>query len=212
MRMAELSEASGVPIATIKYYLREGLLPPGERTSPNQARYDDAHLRRLKLVRALLEVGKLSISQVSAVLAAMDADGDGAHKVFGVAQATVTEPGLADDDDTEVARRARQRVADLVAHLRWQLSPDSVSASALARVIATIIELGDESVIGQLEERAKAMERLAELDLDLVDIQPDLESRVQMVVIGTVIGDWAMAALRRMAQEDASARRYGSRR
>ncbi|WP_346281659.1 MerR family DNA-binding transcriptional regulator, partial [Pseudonocardia sp.] len=34
MRMAELSARTGVPIPTIKFYLREGLLPPGERTSP----------------------------------------------------------------------------------------------------------------------------------------------------------------------------------
>jgi len=33
MRMAELSGRVRVPVATIKYYLREGLLPPGERTS-----------------------------------------------------------------------------------------------------------------------------------------------------------------------------------
>lgn len=42
MRMAELSSSSGVPIPTIHFYLREGLLPPGERTSPNQAHYDDS--------------------------------------------------------------------------------------------------------------------------------------------------------------------------
>jgi DNA-binding transcriptional MerR regulator len=40
MRIAELSRRSGVSVPTIKYYLREGLLPPGERTSPNQALYN----------------------------------------------------------------------------------------------------------------------------------------------------------------------------
>ena len=47
MRIAELSRRSGVSVPTIKYYLREGLLAAGERTGPNQARYDEAHLRRL---------------------------------------------------------------------------------------------------------------------------------------------------------------------
>ena len=37
MRIAELSQTTGVPVPTIKYYLREGLLPAGELTSPNQA-------------------------------------------------------------------------------------------------------------------------------------------------------------------------------
>ena len=72
MRMAELSRESGVAIATIKYYQREGLLPPGALTSPNQARYGPAHVRRLRLVRALTEVGGLSVADVRDVLAAID--------------------------------------------------------------------------------------------------------------------------------------------
>jgi DNA-binding transcriptional MerR regulator len=54
MRMAELSRASGIPVATIKFYLREQLLPAGERTGPNQSRYGEEHLRRLRLIRGLL--------------------------------------------------------------------------------------------------------------------------------------------------------------
>ena len=47
MRMAELSRRTGVPVPTIKYYLREGLLPPGERTSPNQAQNSRPDLKAL---------------------------------------------------------------------------------------------------------------------------------------------------------------------
>ena len=41
MRIAELSSRSGTSIPTIKYYLREGLLPAGEATGRNQADYGD---------------------------------------------------------------------------------------------------------------------------------------------------------------------------
>ena len=34
MKISQLSQASGVPVATIKFYLREELLPPGESTGP----------------------------------------------------------------------------------------------------------------------------------------------------------------------------------
>jgi hypothetical protein len=47
-------------VPTIKYYVREGLLPPGQLASPNQTQYDNSHLRRLRLIRALTEVGGLS--------------------------------------------------------------------------------------------------------------------------------------------------------
>ena len=56
MRIGELSKAAGVPVPTIKYYLREGLLAPGELTSPNQASYGEAHIRRLRLIRALVDL------------------------------------------------------------------------------------------------------------------------------------------------------------
>ncbi len=65
MRMAALSEASGVPVPTIKFYLREGLLPPGHRTSPNQSQYDDEHVRRLALIRSLTEIGGYSLATVA---------------------------------------------------------------------------------------------------------------------------------------------------
>lgn len=44
MRLSELSERSGVSTATIKYYLREQLLPPGRRVSATQAEYTDSHV------------------------------------------------------------------------------------------------------------------------------------------------------------------------
>ncbi|MFF9570982.1 MerR family transcriptional regulator [Streptomyces sp. NPDC014685] len=58
MGLPEPSGKSGVEPATIKYYLREGLLRPGHRVSATQAEYDESHLRRLRLVRALIQVGR----------------------------------------------------------------------------------------------------------------------------------------------------------
>ena len=72
MRIAELSRRSGVPVPTIKYYLREGLLPGGTPTGRNQADYDERHLHRLRLVRALVDVGQVSIAGAREVLGAVD--------------------------------------------------------------------------------------------------------------------------------------------
>ena len=35
--MSELSERTGVPVPTIKYYLREGLLPEGEKRTDRKS-------------------------------------------------------------------------------------------------------------------------------------------------------------------------------
>jgi DNA-binding transcriptional MerR regulator len=41
VRISELSEASRLPVATIKYYLRERLLPGGEKRAQRLTEYDD---------------------------------------------------------------------------------------------------------------------------------------------------------------------------
>lgn len=74
MRLAELSTRSGVSTATIKYYLREGLLPSGRRVSATQAEYDEKHLQRLRLVRALIQVGRVPIASAREVLTALEDD------------------------------------------------------------------------------------------------------------------------------------------
>src|SRR3954451_23931437 len=72
VRMADLSRESGVPVPTIKYYLREGLVPAGERTSKNQARDADRHVRRIRLVRALVDYGGLPIATIKELLRLAD--------------------------------------------------------------------------------------------------------------------------------------------
>ena len=74
MRIGELSKAPDVPVPTIKYYLREGLLPAGELSSPNQASYGDAHVRRLRLIRALIELAQVPVATVKEILESLDAD------------------------------------------------------------------------------------------------------------------------------------------
>jgi DNA-binding transcriptional MerR regulator len=54
VKMSVLARMSGVPAATIKHYLREGLLPAAERkTSRNMAFYDPALVDRIRRIKAL---------------------------------------------------------------------------------------------------------------------------------------------------------------
>src|SRR5438876_519216 len=83
MLMAELSRSSGVPVATIKYYLREGLLPPGTATSATRAEYGEAHLRRLRLIRALVEIGEIPVAAIGHILAVVDDEAASLHVMLG---------------------------------------------------------------------------------------------------------------------------------
>ena len=72
MRMQALSAASGVPVSTIKFYLRDRLLPAGRPTALNQAVYGPEHVARLRLIRVLVKVGGLSTETVRAIVALLD--------------------------------------------------------------------------------------------------------------------------------------------
>ncbi len=92
MRISELAVRSGVPVATIKYYLREQLLPRGSLTSATQATYDDSHLERLRLIRALIESAGLSIAQTRSVLESVDSPPESVHELLGIAAEAVSRP------------------------------------------------------------------------------------------------------------------------
>ncbi|RIJ18644.1 MerR family transcriptional regulator, partial [Clavibacter nebraskensis] len=106
MRITELAEATGVAPATVKYYVREGLLPAGTRVSDNRTDYDDEHARRVRLVRALIDVGQLPVARAREVLAVLDADARRVQEVFAVAQDALT-PGPSDADPPPADALAR---------------------------------------------------------------------------------------------------------
>src|SRR5690606_20422858 len=79
MRISELSVRTGVAVPTIKYYLRERLLPEGERTARTQAQYGEVHVQRLRVVRALVDAG-VSIAEVRRVVATLETPPESAHE------------------------------------------------------------------------------------------------------------------------------------
>lgn len=206
MRMAELSQESGVPVATIKFYLREGLLPPGERTSPNQARYQHDHVRRLKLVRALLDVGGLSVAAAREVLRAID-DRTSTHRVLGLAQYGLTAPKARATGESR--DRAMSMIMRVARERGWPVKPDGVVVEALASTLCAYAELGRADLVARISDYAVLADQAAEIDLDLVSGPPTTESIVEGAVIGTVLGDAMFVALRRLAQHSASRKRFG---
>jgi DNA-binding transcriptional MerR regulator len=69
MRMRELERLSGVGRETIRFYLKEGLLPEPERTGRNSAWYDSRFLSRLRLIRELREKRFLPLHVIKAIVA-----------------------------------------------------------------------------------------------------------------------------------------------
>lgn len=73
MQISALSAATGVSIATIKFYLREGVLPRGTAISTKRAEYSDEHVKRIRLITALTDVRSLPMARVKEILGLVDA-------------------------------------------------------------------------------------------------------------------------------------------
>ncbi len=68
MRMQELEAKSGVNRETIRFYIREGLLPEPNRTGRTSAQYDDAHVVKLRAIKRLQDERHLPLAVIRALL------------------------------------------------------------------------------------------------------------------------------------------------
>jgi DNA-binding transcriptional MerR regulator len=212
MRLAELSERSGVSTATIKYYLREGLLAPGRQVNATTADYDESHLRRLRLVRALIQVGRVPVATAREVLGHVDDESLGRTIRLGAALWALPQEPEPDDQDPAV-RSARREVDQLLADLGWEtareLAPLSPVHRSLVAAVATLIRLGYSWDAELLAPYAELMHQVAVRDLDHLETHTSDAERVETAVASAVLFEPVLRALHRLAQEQESARRYG---
>ncbi|HJY46974.1 MAG TPA: MerR family transcriptional regulator [Propionibacteriaceae bacterium] len=171
MRISELSSQTGVPVATIKFYLREKLLHEGVRTSATQAQYDESHVARLRLIRALLGPAGLSVAAAHQVIQALEQPPESLHELLGVAATAVAGP------DVDDALRALE-------------------------------EAGFELPEGALDVYLDHMRQIAQFEIDNLPTDSPTAA-VRYVVLGTVLIEPLILALRRVAEQEASARRFG---
>lgn len=200
MRISELSAQTGVTVPTIKYYLREGLLPEGERSSATQAAYGEKHVERLRVIRALLDAG-VSIAETRRVLGALDDPPTSPHLLLGAAHAAIT-PAVDESPDLGEAEA-------LVAGLGWK--PGSCDPAVLHSVARALEGLGRAGFVvpeGVMPEYLASMRRIADAEVAGVP-QESAEAAVRYVVLGSVLAEPLLLALRRVAQQVSSGERFG---
>lgn len=193
VRISELSRSSGVSTATIKYYLREKLLPEGRLTSATQAQYGQAHVDRLRLIRALLGPGGLSVAKARGVLEAIDDADTPTIELLGIAHGALVEPAAPDRD--------LSRADDLLSGWGWRIDEkDRDSRAAFLDALEAIDAAGFDLPAGAVDGYARIMLDLASMELDhLPGDSP--EAAVRYVVLGTVLNEPLILALRRLAEQ-----------
>lgn len=207
MRIGELAERTGVPAATIKFYLRERLLPPGEHGDGNVVEYGPLHVHRLMLIRALSETAGLSVAQIGEVLTVLSRHSESAFQAMGATlAATHREPkfSLASEDAVERAERAVDR---LLAAYDWAEVTPPMYRDALITSLTAYFRLGNSDLGEVLTHWADAATQLASADMEsIVESAADGGVDVEQTVVTTLLGETVVATLRRIAHIAASAR------
>ena len=204
MRLAELCTETGVPPATVKYYLREGLLPVGERISATRAEYGPAHVERLRLIRALVEGADVSIDGVRRIVEAIEHPPPSQHDFFGEAQKAINGP----PPDVEVAEETR----DVMHHLGWG-DREPLALVHLQAALDTAARAGFAVTGERLEGYGRALGEVARHDVDALMADPAVQTpsgALRHVAVGTVVTDPVLVAMRRLAQEQESKRRFAA--
>ncbi len=210
MKISQLCDQTGVSVASIKFYLREGLLPSGERTSANQAEYGDTHVERLRLIRALIDIGGLSVATARRVLEAVDSPELPLDYVFGIAQYAVSDATLYEPIDPESI--GLRTVDAVIERMGWDVTDENPGRQGAARVLDTYAELGHSHLAEISQNYVEAAELIARSDLDAVAKRVDVRDMAETVVVGTVLGDGLVASLRRIAQEHIAHQMFGTHR
>ncbi|MFB7513473.1 MerR family transcriptional regulator [Streptomyces sp. NPDC056144] len=204
MRISDLSRLSGTPVGTIKYYLREGLLPPGRALGATLTLYGDEHVERLRLIRALTSRGGLSIAATRDVLAALDEPLDPLATLEVVHYALPTPVDAAETDAVDERAPEVDRLLDAMG---WEVSPQSPHRRALAASLMDLGRLGMDYTTEDLLPYAELAAAAAELDLDRLQNIEDRLRLAEHAAIVVLLLEPVLAVLRRLAQEAEARRR-----
>lgn len=202
MRISALAAAAGLPIATVKFYLREGLLHPGVATSATQATYDDSHVRRLRLIRALTGPVGLSVQQARTILGLIDDPGEDLYSTLGRAVSALP-PAVdeASDDDPDPYPRARAALEALGQVYDPRFAAVAQLESALAATEAAGMPISHDRLL----EYGRRLREIAAYDLERMPHEP--HAAVEYTVLGTALYEPVILALRRLAHQDVAASR-----
>ena len=164
MLLHELAETTGVSAASIKYYRREGLLPPGERITATRQDYGQRHVERLELIQVLREVAGAPIARIAQLTALLD-DPE-VPLLEALAQSQHLALGLEDAPDGDGSVRAEHpSIAPLLAHLGWP-DVDSAPRRALDELLGSLERWEMPTDSGMLLRYAEPMAHIARQDVD----------------------------------------------
>jgi len=207
--MSELADASGVSAATIKHYLREGLLPEPVKTSRNMAYYPPEFVERIRLIKQLQEERYMPLKVIKELL---DEDPERAHQLIELGDRLLEHARAGEEERvraTEVGQRYEipQEALDRLAELDVLTPTDEGYSPTDLRIIAAIgrFRAGgyDERIGFTVYDTLRYKKAMGELAKEEVDVlmdrlagEMDAERAIALIESGAEPLNELMSALR----------------
>lgn len=189
-------------MATVKYYIREGMLAAGDPAGPRRANYDESHVRRIRLIQALTGPAGLALSRAKAILQIIDQPGFEVIERLAATTRVLTDAAGVDGE----AEASYPRAERVVAWLGDSYRAEAPAAALLERALEAVEAAGFPLDPDQFAVYGEHM--LAIAGSEVANIPADPVEAVRYVVLGTVLFEPVLAAIRRLGQQ--SIVKYGT--
>lgn len=182
LKIGQISQKSGVPASTIRYYVSEGLLPRPEKINEKMAYYDESCIDRLLAIQELKERKYYPLYLIKNILRRMD-------EGLNLAEAETIENEVFSRPD-KPSNGLLSRAAFLAA---TGLTESQLASAESLGILIPFTHKGARPLYNQEDVRAgrNGLVKLASLGMNFVDLSFWKE-------YGKKIVDWEMALRRKM--------------
>jgi AcrR family transcriptional regulator len=128
MQISELARITGVPASTIRYYVREGLIPQPIRTGKTRAYYRQDHLKAIELIKKRQATGRKSLQVIRRevekrmsqknMVSIISIPPSHKDKIISSATELFSSKGYAETSIDDIASHARMSKETFYAHFR----------------------------------------------------------------------------------------------
>ena len=203
MQLKELSERTGVSAASIKFYLREGLLPAGRSVHATRAEYSGHHVSRLEVIQALRRVVGLKMAQIGSLLRMADG---GVPRLELLAAVQRTVLGL-DDVSTEHGDLRTPAGDAVVRYRNWPDVPSDARNSLNAH-LALMESLGVPVTDDLLNSYSQAVDAIAAVNISATTAPEDVNQLIMTAAVGMHLHGQLVLKLLALAHASHAIRRY----